>query len=139
MFYIFREGSTAEEPDEDNSDSVQNSHNGETREIDAMDNGTAPVPEGDVDEDHHQHLHSHDSHQVGGTDESSSYAWRIGEAPVSERAASTGFISENPAHGSPRVQFEKIREEGVVTPQPEDYFSDEEKNRRRHHHKHDHK
>ncbi|XP_046734499.1 band 3 anion transport protein isoform X1 [Diprion similis] len=58
------------------------------------------------------------------------------EAPISERAAS-GY-TESPALGSPRVQFEKIREEGAASPQPETPPGDEERKPRRLH-KHDHK
>ncbi|XP_014217885.1 uncharacterized protein LOC106646355, partial [Copidosoma floridanum] len=61
------------------------------------------------------------------------------EAPVSERAAS-GF-SDSPSYGSPRVQFDKIREEdGHVmnaneAADPED--DDDKRLQNRRHHKHD--
>lgn len=65
------------------------------------------------------------------------------EAPISERAAS-GF-SDSSTIGSPRVQFEKIKEEdvsGMQTPEPTDTTppnSHEEDRNRRRHQKHEHK
>lgn len=57
------------------------------------------------------------------------------EAPISERAAS-GY-SESPSIGSPRVQFEKIREEDDHVMSSSEAGDDDRKGRR--HHKHDHK
>lgn len=108
-----------------------------------MDNGlatTTVMPEGDVDEDHpNLNSYNHHRYHVGGTEELETHASNENEAPVSERAASAGFSSDSPGVGSPRVQFEKIREEGAVTPPHDDLLSDEERKSRRHHHKHDHK
>jgi len=66
------------------------------------------------------------------------------EAPISERAAS-GF-SDSPSVGSPRVQFEKIKEEDVPSVQtPEAPMSadapngHEEDRKCRRHQKHEHK
>lgn len=68
---------------------------------------------------------------------------RESEAPISERAAS-GF-SDSPTIGSPRVQFEKIKEEDASSTQtPEVAMGttpsghEEDRNRRRHQ-KHEHK
>lgn len=65
------------------------------------------------------------------------------EAPISERAAS-GF-SDNLTIGSPRVQFEKIKEEDAASMQTLEVPTDtipsgheEDRNRRRHQ-KHEHK
>lgn len=65
------------------------------------------------------------------------------EAPISERAAS-GF-SDSPTIGSPRVQFEEIREEDVLGTQTSEVptgtapSSHEEDRNRRRHQKHEHK
>lgn len=59
------------------------------------------------------------------------------EAPISERAAS-GF-TESPSVGSPRVQFEKIREEEAGSPPPGTPAAGDEDRKPRRHHKHDHK
>ncbi|XP_012285898.1 anion exchange protein 3 isoform X2 [Orussus abietinus] len=59
------------------------------------------------------------------------------EAPISERAAS-GY-SESPSKGSPRVQFERIREEEAESnPVVEEPTGTDDRKPRRHH-KHDHK
>jgi len=65
------------------------------------------------------------------------------EAPISERAAS-GF-SDSPTIGSPRVQFEKIKEEDALYTQTPELLTgttpsghEEDRNRRRHQ-KHEHK
>lgn len=65
------------------------------------------------------------------------------EAPISERAAS-GF-SDSPIIGSPRVQFEKIKEEDAANMQTSEVPTgtipsghEEDRNRRRHQ-KHEHK
>lgn len=65
------------------------------------------------------------------------------EAPISERAAS-GF-SDSPTIGSPRVQFEKIKEEDMSSMQTAEVPTgatpsghEEDRNRRRHQ-KHEHK
>ncbi|XP_058801506.1 band 3 anion transport protein isoform X2 [Phymastichus coffea] len=57
------------------------------------------------------------------------------EAPLSERAAS-GF-SDSPSAGSPRVQFDKIREEDGNVMNVNETPEEDRKTRR--HHKHDHK
>lgn len=65
------------------------------------------------------------------------------EAPISERAAS-GF-SDSPTIGSPRVQFEKIKEEDGPIAQTPEAPTDvapsglEEDRKCRRHQKHDHK
>lgn len=54
------------------------------------------------------------------------------EAPTSERAAS-GFIDS--PFGSPRVQFEKIKEEGSTSPNHEEPADEDRKGRRHREHK----
>lgn len=105
--------------------------------------GTTPAPEaGEVDEENHHrsHLyHRHRRNRQESTEDSENLGNDESEALVSERAACTGFPNDNPGLASPRVQFEKIREEGDAGPPAEDPMSDEERKGRRHHHKHDHK
>lgn len=120
-------------PTEDDHSNVQARSN-EVQEVDGMNhNGLrstiTPEAEAEVDEETVEEIEN------VGSNES--------EAPISERAAS-GF-NESPTIGSPRVQFEKIKEEdtsGTQTPEvPPDTTPsslEEDRNRRRHQ-KHEHK
>ncbi|XP_043287277.1 band 3 anion transport protein isoform X2 [Venturia canescens] len=149
--HLSPEGSTAEEQEreeENNSENSQNNGNGEAGEIDTMDHtqqvaATSPMSEGgEADEENHHRsylYHRHRHNRQDSNEESENLGNNESEALVSERAASAGFANDNPGLGSPRVQFEKIREEGDASPPTDDLMSDEERKSRRHHHKHDHK
>lgn len=106
----------------------------EVQEVDGMNrNGLQPTvtaeTEAEIDEET-----TEETENVGSSES---------EAPLSERAAS-GF-SDSPTIGSPRVQFEKIREEDISNMQIPEVPSgttpsshEEDRNRRRHQ-KHEHK
>lgn len=132
FFDILSEGSATEVFTEEDHDSVQARSN---EEIDGMNrNGLQSTvttkAEAEVDKETERTIE--ETENVGSES----------EAPISERAAS-GF-SDSPTIGSPRVQFEKIKEEdasGMQTPEvPMDTLSghEEDRNRRRHQ-KHEHK
>ncbi|XP_012266034.2 band 3 anion transport protein isoform X2 [Athalia rosae] len=127
--HLSPEGSTSEPGTEDEQPTTESNGNGEAHEeIDAFSNGGAiqttgtDVAYGDGESDH-----AIDGEAIRGNES---------EAPISERAAS-GY-NESPVLGSPRVQFEKIREEGAASPPPEIPPVEEDRKTRRHH-KHDHK
>ncbi|XP_074115676.1 anion exchange protein Ae2 isoform X1 [Cotesia typhae] len=88
------------------------------QQSDTIDNGIATTRSNDV--------HSP-------SDEQENILSRESEALTSERAAS--IITEGTGIGSPRVQFEKIQEEDVLS-SLEGPLSDEERKSRRHHSKH---
>ncbi|KAG7211528.1 hypothetical protein KM043_010790 [Ampulex compressa] len=125
--HLSPEGSGADVGPEEENGSGQAS-NGEGQEADVMDNGLASTAEGEADEET-----ADDTENVGSSES---------EAPISERAAS-GF-AESPTVGSPRVQFEKIKEEEVASPRQEDATSPpagcahEEDRKSRRHQKHEH-
>jgi len=131
LFVILREGSATEVATEEAHDNVQ-ARNNEVQEVDGINrNGLQSTirTETEVDEETVE-----ETENVGSSES---------EAPISERAAS-GF-SDSPTIGSPRVQFEKIREEDVLgTETPEVSMGiapnghEEDRNRRRHQ-KHEHK
>lgn len=88
------------------------------QQSDTIDNGVATTRSNDV--------HSPSDEQENTLSSES-------EALTSERAAS--IITEGTGIGSPRVQFEKIQEEDVLS-SLEGPLSDEERKSRRHHSKH---
>lgn len=128
MFRVYSEGSTTEVgPEEENGQVLTG--NGGGQETDAMDNGLYSSSVHNVDEET--------------TEETENVASSESEAPISERAASG--ISDSPTIGSPRVQFEKIKEEEVPTFKRDEVPSvgvtvnhDEDRKCRRHQ-KHEHK
>lgn len=129
---ILREGSEVSEKDQNN---VQAKSNNEVQEVDETNhNGlqlaVASEAEVEIDEETAEEIENINSSES--------------EAPISERAAS-GF-SDSPTVGSPRVQFEKIKEEdgpSAQTPEvPTDAASSgvhEEDRKCRRHQKHEHK
>jgi len=131
FFDIFSEGSAAEVSTEE--DHVQ-AKNNEHQDVDRMNrNGLRSIvtaeAETEVDEEMVE-----ETENVGSSES---------EAPISERAAS-GF-SDSPTIGSPRVQFEKIKEEDALNTQTPEVLTgttpsghEEDRNRRRHQ-KHEHK
>lgn len=98
---VHREGSTTEVgPEEENGQVLR----GNGQESDTMDAGggsmQSPSSVQNVDEE----TTNEDTENVVSSES---------EAPISERAASVGGFSDSPTIGSPRVQFEKIKEEEV--------------------------
>ncbi|XP_076764623.1 anion exchange protein Ae2 isoform X3 [Xylocopa sonorina] len=117
--HLSPEGSTEIGQEEENGQIPTG--NGGGQEVDAMDNGLSPS--------------STDDAEALGSSES--------EAPISERAAS-GF-SDSPTVGSPRVQFENIKEEDITAFKQDEAQNvaalgnhDEDRKCRRHQ-KHEHK
>ncbi|XP_076681244.1 anion exchange protein Ae2 isoform X5 [Andrena cerasifolii] len=124
--HLSPEGSTAEAGQEEENGQAHGNGNGQ--DVDSMDNGVLPSSVHDVDEDT--------------AEETENVVSSESEAPISERAAS-GF-SESPTVGSPRVQFENIKEEDVTTSREEEPQTiapglHEEDRKCRRHQKHDHK
>lgn len=127
---IFSEGSAAEVSAEEDHDSVQTKIK-EIHEVDGLNNSQQSTEiQAEVDEETAEGIEN-----VGSSES---------EAPVSERAAS-GF-SDNLSVGSPRVQFEKIKEEDAPNvqtseaPTAADAPSNHEEDRKcRRHQKHEHK
>ncbi|XP_070166281.1 band 3 anion transport protein isoform X3 [Polyergus mexicanus] len=126
------EGSEVSEKDQNN---VQAKSNNEVQEIDETNhNGlqlaVASEAEVEIDEETAEEIENINSSES--------------EAPISERAAS-GF-SDSPTIGSPRVQFEKIKEEDGLSAQTPEVPTDaassgihEEDRKCRRHQKHEHK
>lgn len=133
FFDILSEGSATEVPIEEDHGNVQ-ARNNEVQEIDGMNrNGLQSTvtaeAEAEIDEETVE-----ETENVGSSEN---------EAPISERAAS-GF-SDSSTIGSPRVQFEKIKEEDASSMQTPEVSTgtapnghEEDRNRRRHQ-KHEHK
>lgn len=133
FFDILSEGSATEIYTEEDHSNVQAKSN-EVQEVDGMNrNGLQSTmtakAETEIDEEMME-----ETENVGSSES---------EAPISERAAS-GF-SDSPTIGSPRVQFEKIKEEDALSMQTLEMPTDtapsgheEDRNRRRHQ-KHEHK
>lgn len=133
FFDILSEGSATEVSTEEDHGNVQARSN-KVQEVDGMNrNGLQSIvtaeAEAEVDEERIE-----ETENVGSNEN---------EAPISERAAS-GF-SDNLTIGSPRVQFEKIKEEDAASMQTLEVPTDtipsgheEDRNRRRHQ-KHEHK
>ncbi|KAL0112972.1 hypothetical protein PUN28_012310 [Cardiocondyla obscurior] len=129
--HLSPEGSATEGSTEEDHSNYQTKNN-EIQEVDGINRSrlqSIVTSEGEVDDETVE-----ETENVGGSEN---------EAPISERAAS-GF-SDCSTIGSPRVQFEKIKEEDVLNTQTEEVpmstvASDleEDRNRRRHQ-KHEHK
>ncbi|XP_043784468.1 anion exchange protein 2 isoform X3 [Apis laboriosa] len=126
--HLSPEGSTAEAGQEEENGQVVTG-NGGGHELDTMDNGLSPTSMQNADDET--------------TEEMENVVSSESEAPISERAAS-GF-SDSPTVGSPRVQFEKIKEEEVHSFKKDEVASagasanhDEDRKCRRHQ-KHEHK
>ncbi|XP_015430011.1 PREDICTED: band 3 anion transport protein [Dufourea novaeangliae] len=131
--HLSPEGSTAEVGPEEENGQVHGG-NGGGHEVDGMDNGVSTSSTvQDVDEET--------------AEETENAASSESEAPISERAAS-GY-SDSPNVGSPRVQFEQIKEEDVPTSREDETTTsnvaggatgghDEDRKCRRHQ-KHEHK
>ncbi|XP_076377977.1 anion exchange protein Ae2 isoform X3 [Megalopta genalis] len=130
--HLSPEGSTAEVGQEEDNGQVQvgnGSGQGET-DGDPTDNGLSSSSVPDVDEET--------------AEETENILSSESEAPISERAAS-GFSDGSPPVGSPRVQFENIKEEDVPASMQDDTTAggapvvpDEDRKCRRHQ-KHEHK
>ena len=135
LYLCFSEGSNTDVSPEEESSGIDPNGTSNVQESDVLDNSNASTPrshqtgtvnlEGDVDED--EDVTERIDDQVENIVSSES------EAPASERAAS-GF-SETPPIGSPRVQFENIKEEGSTPTNPEEPTDDERKGRRHRDHK----
>lgn len=131
--HLSPEGSTAEAGQEEENGQVVtgNGGGGGGHELDTMDNGLSPTSMQNAADDET-------------TEEMENVVSSESEAPISERAAS-GF-SDSPTVGSPRVQFEKIKEEEVHSFFKKDEVAgvaasanhDEDRKCRRHQ-KHEHK
>lgn len=128
---VLREGSEEKDPG-----NVQTKSNNEVQEVDGTNhNGLqlaiAAETEVEIDEETAEEIENINSSES--------------EAPISERAAS-GF-SDSPTVGSPRVQFEKIKEEDGPSAQTPEVPTDaappsglhEEDRKCRRHQKHEHK
>ncbi|XP_076623143.1 anion exchange protein Ae2 isoform X3 [Colletes latitarsis] len=126
--HLSPEGSTAEVGQEEENGQA-GAGNGGGQEADGMDNGLSLGSGHDVDEET--------------AEETENVVSSESEAPISERAAS-GF-TDNATVGSPRVQFENIKEEDVPTPPQDDAQTvvapgpHEEDRKCRRHQKHEHK
>lgn len=94
---VHSEGSTAEAGQEEENGQVVTGNGGGQHELDTMDNGLSPTSVQNADDET--------------TEEMENVVSSESEAPISERAASC--FSDSPTVGSPRVQFEKIKEEEV--------------------------
>lgn len=131
--HLSPEGSTAEAGQEEENGQIVtgNGGGGGGHELDTMDNGLSPTSMQNAADDET-------------TEEMENVVSSESEAPISERAAS-GF-SDSPTVGSPRVQFEKIKEEEVHSFFKKDEVAgvaasanhDEDRKCRRHQ-KHEHK
>ncbi|XP_031772388.1 anion exchange protein 2 [Apis florea] len=95
--HLSPEGSTAEAGQEEENGQVVTGNGGGQHELDTMDNGLSPTSVQNADDET--------------TEEMENVVSSESEAPISERAASC--FSDSPTVGSPRVQFEKIKEEEV--------------------------
>lgn len=127
--HVHSEGSTAEAGQEEENGQVVTG-NGGGHELDTMDNGLSPTSMQNADDET--------------TEEMENVVSSESEAPISERAAS-GF-SDSPTVGSPRVQFEKIKEEEVhhsfkkdEVPSVGPSANHDEDRKCRRHQKHEHK
>lgn len=126
------EGSTVEVSTEEEHSNIQPRSN-ELQEVDEINNVLQPISTTEVD-------HEADEETA---EEIENIISSESEAPISERAAS-GF-SESPPIGSPRVQFENIKEEEVPCAQTPETQVDaapsghEEDRKCRRHQKHEHK
>ncbi|GAB1862743.1 Anion exchange protein [Camponotus japonicus] len=127
------EGSTAEASEKDHSNGQAKSN--EVQEIDGTNQNGLQLPI------------APDQTEIEGDEETAEETENVisseNEAPISERAAS-GF-SDSPTVGSPRVQFEKIKEEDGPSAQMEVQIDDalsglhEDDRKCRRHQKHEHK
>ncbi|XP_031828295.1 anion exchange protein Ae2 isoform X2 [Nomia melanderi] len=127
--HLSPEGSTAEVGQEEENGQVQVGNGGGQEGETQMDNGLSSSSVPDVDEETAEEMENVLSSES--------------EAPISERAAS-GF-SDSPPIGSPRVQFENIKEEDVSASKQDEAPAvgapaghDEDRKCRRHQ-KHEHK
>lgn len=114
------------DPEEGSSSGSRVGGNEEQSEVDAMDtssSNTIPVTEQNPDEV------VEDSETVGSSES---------EAPLSERASASTAL-ESPKVGSPRVQFENIKEEEISYPMFGDSVDLEEDRKNHRHHKYEHK
>ncbi|KAK9294619.1 hypothetical protein QLX08_010812 [Tetragonisca angustula] len=134
--HLSPEGSTTEVGPEEENGQVLRENSGNGQEADTMDAGDgvqSPSSVQNVDEET--------------TEDTENVVSSESEAPISERAASVGGFSDSPTIGSPRVQFEKIKEEEVPAlkkdeaptsvGEPASSHDDDRKCRR--HQKHEHK
>ncbi|XP_054012182.1 band 3 anion exchange protein isoform X4 [Hylaeus anthracinus] len=130
--HLSPEGSTAEVGQEEENGQV-NAGNGVEQESDTMDNGVSTSNSHDLDDETAEET----------AEETENVVSSESEAPISERAASG--ITDGPTVGSPRVQFENIKEEDVPTPPPDEAPNvaapppHEEDRKCRRHQKHEHK
>ncbi|XP_032665183.1 band 3 anion transport protein isoform X2 [Odontomachus brunneus] len=130
--HLSPEGSAAEVSTEEDHSNVQPRSN-ELQEVDGINNALQPAgtieADAEVDEET--------------AEETENVISSESEAPISERAASC--FSDSPSIGSPRVQFEKIKEEEVSCAQTPETPADttsgghEEDRKCRRHQKHEHK
>ncbi|XP_034938869.1 anion exchange protein 2 isoform X2 [Chelonus insularis] len=112
---------TAGEYDHEEENTVNSQNGNNDQDVDNLDNGVITTPPNDERSPSEENTISSEF-----------------EAPVSERAAVS--VSDSLEAVNPRVQFEKIQEEGDVVPPLEEPLSEEERKVRRHHSKHhDHK
>ncbi|XP_053971166.1 band 3 anion exchange protein isoform X5 [Hylaeus volcanicus] len=130
--HLSPEGSTAEVGQEEENGQV-NAGNGVEQESDTMDNGVSTSNSHDLDDETAEET----------AEETENVVSSESEAPISERAASG--ITDSSTVGSPRVQFENIKEEDVPTPPPDEASNvaapppHEEDRKCRRHQKHEHK
>lgn len=132
--HLSPEGSTTEVSPEE-----EERNGGHGNEIDILDNGPSSTNDPEVDEE--------------GTEETENIISSGSEAQISERAAS-GFSDGSTSIGSPRVQFEKIREEdsnnlnqdddnnqatSLASPPTSSTAHEDDRNKCRRHQKHEHK
>lgn len=143
--HLSPEGSTAEVSPEEEQLGSDPSVTSNVHESDVLDNSESSIIkedqqvdvnlEGEATKETNENLTENINDQAQNNNNNES------EAPTSERAAS-GFIDS--PFGSPRVQFEKIKEEGSTSPNHEEPADEDRKGRRhrehkRHHHHHHHK
>lgn len=126
------EGSAAEVSTEEEHSNAQAKSN-ELQEVDGINNASQPAGIIEVDAEVDEEI----------AEEAENVISSESEAPISERAASG--LSESPSIGSPRVQFEKIKEEEVSCAQTPEAPAEaapsghEEDRKCRRHQKHEHK
>lgn len=126
------EGSAAEVSTEEEHNNVQPRSN-ELQEVDGINNALQPAGTTEADAEADEET----------AEETENVISSESEAPISERAASC--FSDSPSIGSPRVQFEKIKEEEVPCAQASETPADaapsghEEDRKCRRHQKHEHK
>ncbi|XP_015186567.1 PREDICTED: band 3 anion transport protein isoform X2 [Polistes dominula] len=123
--HLSPEGSTAEVSPEEEERNGQNVI-GHGNDINILDNGPSSAATNDAEIDEET------------TEETENIISSGSEAQISERAAASGFSDGSTSIGSPRVQFEKIREEDSNSLNADDNHQNHHNQHQHHHHHHYH-